>query len=223
MNCAAHNPPKVYIFDCDGVLIDSWKSAMYFFNLVRQGVGLGPISREEEDFVFAATMMESFERIIPPHLMAKALETAKGVRVEDVLHLVQVHAGAPELLGFLRDHGCRTAVDTNGGEEALPILEHLGLRRLFDQIVTVVDVARPKPDPEGVQLILSRLGAKRTEAVFIGDSDVDRETALAAGVDFWSYRDPRLEAGRHIHDFRELKAELAREFQASARFGLGAP
>lgn len=55
---------------------------------------------------------------------------------------------------------------------------------IFNTIVGYEDVRRVKPDPEGVELALSRLNADRSTSVLIGDREVDRTAALAAGIRF---------------------------------------
>jgi FMN phosphatase YigB (HAD superfamily) len=56
-----------------------------------------------------------------------------------------------------------------------------------------------------VHRILDAWGLKKGEAAYIGDSQVDRITARMAGVRFWSYGDPGLQADLHIPDFWRLR------------------
>ena len=49
----------------------------------------------------------------------------------------------------------------------------LGLVSFFDCIVAGDDVMKPKPDPEGILLVLNTLHVNANEAIFIGDSDAD--------------------------------------------------
>ena len=59
-----------------------------------------------------------------------------------------------------------------------------GITDLADLILGGDDVSAPKPDPEGVFVALERLGANKSDVLYIGDSTVDAETAKNAGVDF---------------------------------------
>jgi len=54
----------------------------------------------------------------------------------------------------------------------------------FYPIVTVDRVSRLKPDPEGISLILKVLSMRPEDVIFIGNSDIDRNTALRAGITF---------------------------------------
>ena len=53
-----------------------------------------------------------------------------------------------------------------------------------DEIVGGEDVRSHKPDPEGLLLMIDRLGVSKNETLYIGDSYIDAETAQNAGVDF---------------------------------------
>lgn len=51
-------------------------------------------------------------------------------------------------------------------------------------IVTKEDLNHPKPDAQGIRLVIERAGWRAEDCVMIGDSDKDRGSAAAAGVDF---------------------------------------
>ena len=53
-----------------------------------------------------------------------------------------------------------------------------------DMIVGGEDVTQPKPDPQGLDLIISRFGAEKKDVLYVGDNYIDAKTASNAGVDF---------------------------------------
>ena len=53
---------------------------------------------------------------------------------------------------------------------------------MFDVIITGDDVAKPKPDPEGLIKAISLLDLGNSQAIFIGDSDADVYAGLQANV-----------------------------------------
>ncbi len=61
-----------------------------------------------------------------------------------------------------------------------------------------------KPDPQCVSIILERLRLEPGEALYVGDSDVDRETAARAGTPFAAYRNTSLKADLHLPDHAHL-------------------
>jgi len=86
----------------------------------------------------------------------------------------------------------KLAVHTNKpGKYARPILEGLGVSGLFARVLGGGDGSANKPSPEGVQWLLGELGAESQDAVYVGDSAIDVQTAQAAGLRFvgvaWGY------------------------------------
>ena len=64
------------------------------------------------------------------------------------------------------------------------ILDRYSATSLFDVIIGGEDVKTPKPDPQGVFLAAEKLGVKKKEILYTGDSMVDALTAKNAGVSF---------------------------------------
>jgi phosphoglycolate phosphatase-like HAD superfamily hydrolase len=97
------------------------------------------------------------------------------------------------------------------------VLAHTGIAGYFDTVVTMTEMARPKPDPDCVEQILARHQVACHEALLVGDTVTDARTAYNAGVGFWavSYgygpEDLRIEGGyiRMVDDFADLRQVLA--------------
>ena len=97
------------------------------------------------------------------------------------------------------------------------------MKEYFDGLFTVAVGARDnvprKPSPELVQIALAELGAVKEDAVYIGDSDVDVETAKRSGLRMitvlWGFRDREqlIEAGADVfaEDIGELRACMFNE------------
>lgn len=93
--------------------------------------------------------------------------------------------GAVELLSALRAAGVRAAiVSTKPGNTIRQIFEHQGQLDLLDLVIGGDEVARSKPDPEGLGLALGRLGLTADRVLFCGDTVIDAATARAGGCDF---------------------------------------
>lgn len=71
---------------------------------------------------------------------------------------------------------------SNSRESVLGALDRLGPRERFGTVVGREDVARLKPSPEGLRLILEREGISPGRALFVGDRHTDVEAGRAAGV-----------------------------------------
>jgi phosphoglycolate phosphatase len=72
-------------------------------------------------------------------------------------------------------------------EFAVTILEQLGMMRFIGAVVGGDTSPKLKPDPAPLLLCLDRLGAAPTSTLYVGDSEIDAETAFRAKVPFALY------------------------------------
>ena len=100
--------------------------------------------------------------------------------------------GIMETLALLGEKGYKMAIVTNKYQSAAEELR----RKFFAEFIPIIEGDRPgrerKPNPAPVQAAIAALGAEGQEAVYIGDSEVDFQTAQNSGLDFiaagWGYR-----------------------------------
>ena len=95
--------------------------------------------------------------------------------------LIKEYTETREVLASLRESGIKTGVATNR-KRAVKALEYVGLFELLDVIVGLEDVKNAKPHPEPVLTAGSRAGSTPATALYAGDTLIDMETALSAGV-----------------------------------------
>ena len=108
-------------------------------------------------------------------------EHARPIMEKDTL----LCPGAGALLEWL--HGQKVSlgiVSTKGSDVLRAIFRRHGLLELLGVVVGGRDVSAPKPDPEGLNFALAKLGAERGRTLFCGDTVIDAETARRAGVEF---------------------------------------
>ncbi|WP_027174883.1 HAD family hydrolase [Desulfovibrio aminophilus] len=205
-----------FIFDCDGVLIDSFAANVWYYNRFRAHFGLPPMSPEEERYTHTRNTFDSFRHILPPERYEEAMRMRETFDYRLVLPHVRREPGVRGLLLWLRSRGFRLAVNTSRADTMDHILSHADLTGFFRPVVTALTEPRPKPASDGVLRILSDWRCPREEVVFIGDSVVDERTARAAGVRFWSYGDERLDAEVMIPDFFTFLRNLRRAYAGGA-------
>ncbi len=116
--------------------------------------------------------------------------------------------GLHEILDSLhRSHAL--AMASNRSRTARGTAERFGIDRYLKMIVGTLDVARPKPAPDMLELCMERLGATPASTLFVGDAVTDRDAAAAAGVHF-------IGVGEHsgvddpVPSFTHLPARLSR-------------
>lgn len=202
---------KGFIFDCDGVLVESKDANRMYYNTVREAVGMLPMTPEEEDFVHAHAVGPSMARIIPVERLKEAEEVRRSIKFSDMLPYTTLQPGLVELLTSLRGLGFKLGVNTNRTDSMEMLLETFELTHFFDPVITAAKVSHPKPNPAGVHAILRHWGVTRQEVAYVGDTGVDEQTAHAAGVDFWAYRSPKLAANLHLDDFEVLRRCILRD------------
>ncbi|MEY2780554.1 MAG: Phosphoglycolate phosphatase [Pseudomonadota bacterium] len=94
-----------------------------------------------------------------------------------------LYPGVREALETLRAHHCRLAVVTNKeGRHTDTVLRAHGLSSAFDMVISGDTLPTKKPNPSGVLHCLQRWGVAPQDALFVGDSSIDAQTARQAGV-----------------------------------------
>ncbi|MCH5277972.1 MAG: HAD-IA family hydrolase [Desulfovibrionaceae bacterium] len=200
--------PDGIIFDCDGVLVDSAPTNIHYYNLLRERLGLPPMSEEQERYVHMSTVAQAIEAIIPAPMRPALREVSASVSyTRDILPLVTPFEGLRELLDACRGQGLRLGVHTNRLSTMPELLAHCDFTEYFDPVITVAR-AQPKPHPEGTLLVLEHWGMPPERALFVGDSSTDRDAARAAGVPFLAFRADDLSPQGCCCAYRDLLAAL---------------
>jgi HAD superfamily hydrolase (TIGR01509 family) len=198
-------PVKIAIFDCDGVLFNSYEANRAYYNEIAKMAGRAPLTEEEMAYCHMHTAKESIEYIFrkDPEGMERAFNAAREIDYVRFLPLMAKEPGMEDTVRLIRP-AVKTAISTNRSTTMPRLIDIYRLDQLFDQIVCALDVKYPKPDPEGVFLILERLGLSPEEAIYIGDSKVDEVTAKNAGTRLIAYKNRQLDADFHADNFDEI-------------------
>jgi phosphoglycolate phosphatase len=197
------------IFDCDGVMFDSRQANINFYNHLLSRYRLPPMREEQIHYVHMNTAEKSVRYIFEgtPHT-----EEAQAYRMKmDYIPFIRdmvMQPGLKELLAYLRPRA-GLAVATNRSNTIGNVLDQYGLSRFFDIVVSSLDVKHPKPHPESIHKILGFFAIKPDQAVYIGDSPIDLETAEAAGVHFIAYGNGRLPAPLKAASMADVEKVLA--------------
>jgi phosphoglycolate phosphatase len=191
---------KLVIFDLDGTLIDSRLDLVHSVNAALRHIGRTALP----DDVIASYVGDGAPILIQRALGGEEVEDAivrQGLQFflsyyrEHKLDHTTVYAGIPEALTAIQGsfhEGSKR--DRNGIPRKLAVLsnkpvnpsraivEALGLAPFFMQIYGGNSFATKKPDPEGARRLLEENGVPPEEAAIVGDSHVDVETGLNAGL-----------------------------------------
>ena len=199
---------KGFIFDCDGVLLNSRHANIHYYNLVLAYFKQPPLTLSEQEFVHMHTVHESLRHVLDPEDIARIGEAVQHVDyARDVMPMSEVEPGIVDLLTQLRAAGLNLAVHTNRSNYALPNLAYFNLDGFFDPVITA-ESHPPKPSPEGVFAILRQWNLPAEAVGFVGDSKLDALAAKAAGAPFFAYKNTSLAADAHVRSFADLGGAL---------------
>jgi pyrophosphatase PpaX len=172
--------PRAVLFDWDGTLLDSAELTLRCYRAIfaEHGIAFGA-----EDFArtYSPNWHLTYEAIALP-VERWAAADARWIELFS-RERSRLMPGAGEAVARLRDRGLRLGVVTSGERPRVERdLARHGLRDSFEVLVCAGDVSRRKPDPQGLQFALERLGVGAAQAVYVGDSPEDVLMARAAGV-----------------------------------------
>lgn len=174
---------KGVIFDLDGTLIDSYQAIYLGFYYVYTQLNLAPLSFAEVKKVVGRGLHHTFHELLGDELVPRALALFREKYEEVFREHTKLLPHVPEVLEELHRRKIRLAVASNKwGRFSRAIFEHFQLQKYFTCIVGDGDVAHNKPDPEMIYYVLSKMGLKKEEVIFVGDSVIDIQTAKNAGM-----------------------------------------
>ncbi len=195
---------KLVILDCDGVLFDSSRANVAFYDSVLRALGQPPLDREGQELCHQLSgpqlWAHLFERDQPLHQRAR--EVAARADYSPFYALMQPMPGLEATLGRLAAH-CPLALATNRGRTVAGVLAAFSLERFFAVRLGILDVPRPKPAPDLLLACLERTGVDADASVYVGDTAVDHEAAAAAAVPYVGVG-PLSRADWVVREIREL-------------------
>lgn len=188
---------KAILYDMDGTVLDTLADltaavnhSLSVFGLatvpasqVRRSLGNGAkrliagCIPEGTDEALSSKLLEYYKKYYDAHC---CIETAP-------------YEGIVPLMEKLRDAGVKQAILSNKPHSAVQPLAEKFFSGLLDFALGESETVRRKPDPSGLLKAAERLGFKVEDCLYVGDSEVDVQTAKNAGMDCaavsWGFRD----------------------------------
>ena len=187
-----------YIFDLDGTLLDTLQDLATSVNYTLRQHDMPEHSIDDICRFVGNGVRKLMERAVPDGaqnpLFESAFATFRQYYMQHSLDTTRPYDGIPEMLDELKRRGCRMAVVSNKMMAATQEL----IAHFFPQIEVAIgeheaEGIRKKPAPDTVREALRQLGVTTKNAVYVGDSDVDIETAYNSGLPcisvLWGFRD----------------------------------
>jgi len=172
---------KAVVFDLDETLIDSKGALIQYFTELYAHIG-EPFPEANKEFLYTAPERGILKALIQnPDKLAAARAFRDSFSEERHLKAITLKPFAKETIEAL--HGTyKLAVATNRGPTTEAVLEQLGIRPYFEIVISARTLSQAKPHPLVMNTIFEHLNVTHAEAVFIGDSIVDVQTAKNVNV-----------------------------------------
>jgi len=188
---------KCAVFDLDGTLLDTLVDLQTAVNFALSKHNRPPITLGEARRYVGNGVGKLVERSLKKGLLDPEYpEILADMRRYYAAHTVvktRPYAGIIEALKKLRDLGLKVAIVSNKPERAVRKLAKRFFPGLWDAALGDKAGRDRKPAPDAVWEALRQLGAKPEEAIYIGDSEVDMQTARNAKIPVmavaWGFRD----------------------------------
>ncbi|MBO5240426.1 MAG: HAD family hydrolase [Clostridia bacterium] len=188
---------RTVIFDLDGTLLDTLDDLTTSVNFALASFSLLTRTREEIRSFVGNGIANLITRAIGyehPHF-SEVLQTFREYYGVHCKEKTKEYDGVTALLTELKARGVQTAVVSNKADFAVKKLAGEYFPDLLKEAVGENEAAgiAKKPAPDSLLTVMKNLNAEKETTVYIGDSEVDIQTANNAGVDcisvVWGFKD----------------------------------
>ncbi len=211
---------RYLFFDLDGTLLDTLDDLKDSVNVILSSRGFAEITREEA----ARFLGNGAKHLVHCALKGNASPEQEEIILKEYKDYYQDHCrvrtapypGVMEMLRNLRARGVRLAVVSNKPDGAVKELNDAFFEGMMEVAVGETPAIRRKPAPDTVLEAMRVLGADPVSSVYIGDTEVDIETAKNSGLPCltvtWGFRNEEelKAAGAEtiVHSAKELEKAL---------------
>ena len=187
---------KAIIFDLDGTLTDTLEDLFISVNYALRSCGLPERSLDEVRRFVGNGVRKLIERAVPEDtgltMLEKCFDTFRAHYVIHCQDHTCLYPGIATLLMSLHAKGYRMAVVSNKLQSGVNELARTFFHGVIDVAIGEQQGIPRKPAPDMVEAALGQLGVSKDEAIYVGDSDVDLQTAANAGLPcisvLWGFR-----------------------------------
>ena len=188
---------EAVIFDLDGTLLNTLDDLTASVNHIFEKYGL-PLQETSD----VRRNMGNGARYLLSHMMPQGTDTPgfDGILSEygeyykeHCMELTAPFPGIMDMVRNLKKEGIRMAIVSNKGDEAVKELSSVYFEDLMDSAVGERPGIRRKPEPDSLLAAAAEMGVQKDKILYVGDSEVDYETAKRAGMRCvlveWGFRD----------------------------------
>ena len=184
---------KHIIWDFDGTLFDTYPVMAGTFKETLEKDGIDePL--EEIMKHMKVSMTHAFNHYGEKYGIGKEFIEAYDSRRKEVeFDLSKPFEGIMELCKYIHETGRRNYLYTHRGESSMKMLEDFGMTGYFSDFITSEHGFERKPSPDAIQHLIRTHGIDQSEAIMIGDRDLDLESGKNAGISSCYFTDELVE------------------------------
>lgn len=211
---------KAIAFDLDGTLINAYPAVEESINFLMKRFGLPVIDGDVIKRTVGLGDRNLVEAFVGSGHIEEAMPVYREYHAQALLRGSSFLPGARQTLEDLKAQGYRLGIASNRPKRfSLIVMEHLGMVHFFDRILCGDELERAKPHPDILLQLMREWNLSNEEMLFVGDMDVDVQTAKNAKVPMvavltgsCSEEDLRANgADMILNDVAELPAFLAKK------------
>jgi len=187
-------------------MFDSKNANKHYYNHILESMGHPVMSAEELEYVHIHNVMRSVRYLLRnyPEDIARAEEYRADLNYEPFLQYMHMEPDLIPFLEELQNRGIKRAISTSRTNTMGKIMKINGLEPFYGKVMTTSDVENPKPHPEALEVILEYYGMAANDALYIGDSIIDRQHSAGVGMELIAFRNREIDGDYEVSNFMEI-------------------
>ena len=174
---------QLFIFDLDGTLVNAYLAIEKSLNYALKTLGYGPVSFDTVRKSVGTGDLNFVKLFFKPADVDSALTIYRKQHKADLDRFCRLAPYAKQVLYTLKRRKKIIAVASNRPRFYSDILiNRLDIKKYFDYVVCADELSALKPNPKMLKFLMKKFSMKKEQTVFIGDMDIDLETAKRAKV-----------------------------------------
>ncbi|MGG4168966.1 HAD-IA family hydrolase [Rossellomorea vietnamensis] len=187
---------KHIIWDFDGTLFDTYPVMAGSF---KETLEMDGIDEPLEDIMkkMKVSVTYALNHYGEKYGIGDEFITAYNTRRKEVeFDLSKPFEGIAEICKFIHETGRKNYLYTHRGESSITMLENYGLKGYFTDFITSEHGFERKPSPDAIQHLIRTHDIQLSEAIMIGDRDLDLESGKNAGISSCYFTEKRVDNPR---------------------------
>ncbi len=187
------------IFDLDGTLLNTLGDLHLSFNYALKTCGYKEFSYEEVKNFVGNGIKKAFERAVNDNrneaAIEKLVEVFKAYYIEHMYELTVPYSGITKMLEKLNEKKYSMAIVSNKYDKAVKELCNKYFSKYIKVAIGESNYIRKKPSSDGIIKALDELGKSLNDVIYVGDSEVDIQTAKNVNIPcisvLWGFKDKK--------------------------------